>query len=186
MSSERGGVDRQVSQESVRNPGETDVEEGESLLDQVPDEHPACLNESINEGSDRWFQHRGELLFDRAEIPDIAQRLELISKTEFEVVGSIETSIEWWKTAEFIDEVERRWEDVKDDHSFLVAVPTPDINQESEPRRTTITVEYRYHKSEIRTEREWKRDQILATLREFDYWVYHTDIIVPSLESVSE
>lgn len=186
MSSERGGVDRQVGQESTHEPGEQDAREEESLIEQIPDRHPGCLDESINEGSDRWFQHQGEFLFDREEIRDIAERLALISETEFERVESVDTAIRWWKTADFINEVESRWRDVADNHPFLVAVPTPNIEQQYDPRQTRVTLEYEYHKSEIRTEREWKRDQILATLREFDYWVYHTKIIKPALESVSE
>jgi len=186
MSSERGGVDRQVGQKSTRKPGEEDASEEESLIEEIPDRFPGCLDESINEGSDRWFQHQGEFLFNRDEIRDIGQRLVLISETEFERVESIDTTIGWWKTADFIGEVESRWQDVADDHSFLVAVPTPNIEQQDNPRQARITLEYEYHKSEIRTEREWKRDQILATLREFDYWVYHTKIIKPALESVAE
>lgn len=186
MSSERGGVDRQVSQEPTHEPGEKDAREEKSLLEQISDRLPDCLDESINEGSDRWFQYQGEFLFKREEIRDIAERLILISETRFEPVEGVDTTMGWWKTADFIDEVESRWQDVTNDHLFLVAVPTPDIEKQYNPRQARVTLEYEYHKSKIRTEREWKRDQILATLREFDYWVYHTKIIKPALESVTE
>jgi hypothetical protein len=186
MSSEHGGVDRQVSQESTHEPDETRTEEEKSLKAEIPSRLPSCLDGSINEGADRWFQYQGELLFDRAEIRDISKRLFLISEMEFERAENVETEIQWWKTIDFIDEVEQRWEKATEDHSFLVAVPTPNIEQQPGPRRAIIKLDYHYHKPEIRTVREWKRDQILATLREFDYWVYHTKVIKPALESVAE
>lgn len=189
MSSERGGVDRPTARESIHTPGrageEGEVDEGESLLEQIPDGHPACLDHVDNVGGDRWFLYQGEFLFDRSTIPIIAERLELISETDFDPPERMEATIKWWETADFIEEVERRWEAVKEDHSFLVAVPTPGITQETDPRRTIVEVEYPYHRSDVVTERDWKQAEILATLREFDYWVYHTEIIEPAVETVS-
>lgn len=189
MSSERGGVDRPVPREPIHKPDRAGEEgggdEGESLLEQIPDGHPACLDPAVNVGSDRWFLYQGEFLFDRSAIPRIAERLELISETDFDPPDRVEATVKWWETAEFIDEVERRWEAVTEDHSFLVAVPTPSINQETDPRRAVVEVEYPYYRSDVVTERDWKQEEILATLREFDYWVYHTEIIEPAVDAVS-
>lgn len=185
MSSERGEVDRQASGELTREPAESERDYEASQLEAIPDTLPACLDASINNESDRWFQHRGELLFERSQIPVIAERLKTIAETEFDTVEQIEASLSPWKTAAFIDAVEQRWQDVSEDHSFLVAVPTPNIEQQTDPRRAVISIEYNYNQSTITSEREWKREQILTTLREFDYWVYHTRVIQPAVEEVS-
>lgn len=185
MSSERGEIDQQVSQELAHEPANAESDSETSLLETVPDAVPACLDASIDSGSDRWFQSDGELLFERSHIPVIAERLGTISEFEFDAVEEAGASLSPWKTAEFIDAVEQRWQDVSDRHSFLVPVPTPSIEQQADPRRAVITVEYDYNQSSITSEREWKRNQILTTLREFDYWVYHTRVIQPAIDEVS-
>lgn len=83
--------------------------------------------------------------------------------------------------------MEQQWANVTDSHSFLVSIPTPDIEQQYEPRRAKITVDYsRPQDNQVETEQDWKREQILSVLREYDYWVYETQVIRPALEAVGQ
>jgi hypothetical protein len=186
MSSERGGTDHRSRGKNHQNSRKHRPTDEELCLERIPEETPDCLDPSINDGSDKWFQYQDELLFSPDQLPDIARRLETISDTEFERVHSVEATINAWRTVEFIDAVEQRWQEITNSHSFFVPLPTPDIEQQKDQQRAHISIEYPVDGSAITTVREWKRRHIMAKVREFDYWVYHYEVIQPSIEQVSK
>lgn len=185
MPRERGGVDQRRRSEEWRTPTINNSSEKRSLRETISEGVPDCLGPGFDSNSGRWFQHEGEFLVAPEQLLETANRLETISQVSFTLPSVVTAEIPRWDTAEFIGTVEEHWQDTTSNHSFLVPVPTPDIEQQEDHQTARITVDYTGNRSENTTEMEWKRNQIVAELRDFDYWVYHTNVIRPSVEHVS-
>jgi len=141
---------------------------------------PGPLSNHLNRGDDAWYEYDGEPLFQEDLIKRLEERFKEIvdHEDEIEEVSGYRGAIQTKDVDAFETAIDTKFEQVADDHEFLIKLPAPETRQKG-PRKTIATIRYGRGRAAAMGGPTWKRNQILTPIRDYELWYYHEHVIKP-------
>lgn len=164
---------------------QTALDEWDDPDDPTPDRlkrkiPPDPLPSHLNRGDDAWYEHDGEPLFKEDLIKQFEARFKEIDdyEDEIEQVSGYRVTIQTKDVDAFETAIDTKFEQVGNDHEFLIKLPEPETRQEGLVK-TIATVHYGRGYAAAMSGPTWKRNQILNPVRDYELWYYHEHVIRP-------
>jgi hypothetical protein len=141
---------------------------------------PDPLPKHLNRGDDAWYEYDGEPLFEEVLIERFEARFEEMVdyEDEIEQVSGYRVAIQTKDVDAFEAAIDTRFEQIADDHDFLIKLPAPETRQEG-PVKTIASIRYGRGYAAAMGGPAWKRNRILGPVRDYELWYFHEQVIKP-------
>jgi len=141
---------------------------------------PDPLPNHLNRGEDAWYEYDGEPLFEEELIERLEARFEKMVEHEddTENISHYRVTIQTKDVDAFETAIDTKFEQVADDHDFLVKLPAPETRERG-PVKTIVTIHYGRGFAAAMGGPAWKRNKIIGPVRDYELWYFHEHVIKP-------
>jgi hypothetical protein len=155
-------------------------------------ETPAPIAGTIrNKKNDSWYEYDGEPLFEGEMLSLICNKLDQMESMEWGVIAGIKGS-SWDRTKihtdmadEFLEAFESRFEEVDNEYTFILSKNNPEITEKG-PIRSDVSVHYEVGRHAGLGGAKYKRQKILYKIRDFENYLYKTEVVDPVFKEYNE